>query len=248
MIVLSRSRAVLVALSLFAFAGCSAEEPPCPDFVAKARTLLVVTAAGMDDPAATLQIFQREDVTQDWQTSAPPEAAVVGEKGVAWGYSFRHLARGGEPAKTEGDRRTPAGIFALGPTFGAEAAEHPGHLRLRKGEHICVDDPASPHYSRIVPRSIAGVGTRGEEMADYPVYVRGIVVDYPTSREAQAGSCIFIHVWERPGEGTAGCVAAPETLVARLQRLAASGDAALAIVPANARDRVARCLPKGANS
>ena len=32
------------------------------------------------------------------------------------------------------------------------------------------------------------------------LYRRGLVVDYPTDAANKAGSCIFIHVWRRPGE------------------------------------------------
>jgi D-alanyl-D-alanine dipeptidase len=243
MIAMSQFRAGQAALSLFALAGCSEAAPQCPDVLATARTLIVVTADGMDGPEARLQVFQRPDPSQAWQPAGPPEAAVAGEKGMAWGFPFRHLAREGEAVKTEGDRRTPAGIFALGASFGHEASPYAGHMKLAKGEHVCVDDPGSPNYSRIVPRSVAGEGVHGEEMVDYAVYVRGVVVDYPTSRQSRAGSCIFLHVWEQQGKGTAGCVAAPEPLIARLQAIAAKGDAVVAIVPDRARDRIGRCLP-----
>jgi D-alanyl-D-alanine dipeptidase len=106
-----------------------------------------------------------------------------------------------------------------------------------------VDDPASPFYSQIVTMAEAG-GASGEIMAEIPLYERGIVVDYPTSREARSGSCIFIHIWQGNGEGTVGCVAAPEATVAALQDFAGSeGKTAIAILPETGKARFPGCLP-----
>ena len=112
-----------------------------------------------------------------------------------------------------------------------------------KDQHICVDDPASPHYNRIVSRAEAGPATRAEEMASVEVYAKGIAVDYPTDRKARAGSCIFVHIWEGEGQGTSGCVAAPEATIARLQEFAREGPSVIAIVPETAREWFKGCLP-----
>ncbi|MGH6866573.1 MAG: hypothetical protein ACREDO_10490 [Methyloceanibacter sp.] len=95
---------------------------------------------------------------------------------------------------------------------------------------ICVDDPASQHYSRIVTYAEAGPGAKNENMGAIDLYKSGIVVDYPTSGTARLGSCIFIHIWRGQGHGTVGCVAAPEATVANLQNWTAEG-AAIAILP-----------------
>ena len=77
-------------------------------------------------------------------------------------------------------------------------------------------------------------------VADVPPRPAGGLSD---RRQAQAGSCIFIHVWRSPTTGTAGCVAMPEPRVEALQDFAAGG-AVLAILPRGALDRLAGCLPK----
>jgi L,D-peptidoglycan transpeptidase YkuD (ErfK/YbiS/YcfS/YnhG family) len=197
----------------------------------------------MDGLTAEIETYERAAPGRRWTHRSGPVAAVVGSAGVGWGYGFRHLASSGEPVKQEGDKRSPAGIFPLGVTFGFESAPNPGHLILSAGQHVCVDDAASPHYSRIVSRSEAGAGIHGEEMWTVPLYRRGIVIDYETSRAAKSGSCIFVHVWEKAGSGTAGCVAAPEATVAALQEIAAEGKTAIAIVPRPARDKLNGCLP-----
>ncbi len=75
------------------------------------------------------------------------------------------------------------------------------------------------------------------------VYAKGIAVDYPTNRQARAGSCIFVHIWQGEGQGTAGCVAAPEATIVRLREFARSGPSVIAIVPEMARERFKGCLP-----
>ena len=197
----------------------------------------------MDGPRATYATYERNGATAPWTQTSSAQPAVVGSKGLAWGLRFQSAARGGEPLKVEGDRRTPAGIYALGPTFGFEPATYTGHLLLQKDQHLCVDDVNSPYYSRIVSREIAGAEAHGEEMWTVRSYKRGLVVDYPTDREVRAGSCIFVHIWQGEDQGTSGCVAAPEEDVAALQDLSAKGDAFIAILPKSSKERFAGCLP-----
>jgi L,D-peptidoglycan transpeptidase YkuD (ErfK/YbiS/YcfS/YnhG family) len=115
---------------------------------------------------------------------------------------------------------------------------------LASGEHYCVDDVRSPHYGRIVPRSVAGEGMSGEEMAAIDVYKRGIVIDYPPKRQSRAGSCVFVHIWEGEGIGTMGCVALVEARVAHLQKWAKADRTAIAILPQAALSRFKGCLPQ----
>ena len=221
----------------------SSAEQACPPALAEATRLLLVTAEDMDSADATLATFVRETSAAPWQQHSGPGPAVVGKAGLGWGLTFRDKAAAGEPVKLEGDKRAPAGIFAVGAPFGFAASDRPGYLQIEQGVQICVDDPASPFYSQIVTMAEAG-GASGEIMAEIPLYERGIVVDYPTSREARSGSCIFIHIWQGNGEGTVGCVAAPEATVAALQDFAGSeGKTAIAILPETGKARFPGCLP-----
>jgi L,D-peptidoglycan transpeptidase YkuD (ErfK/YbiS/YcfS/YnhG family) len=122
-------------------------------------------------------------------------------------------------------------------------SSRPGHIPVTD-DTVCVDEPSSPHYNRIVSRKVAGPGVSVENMSRMlPMYRRGLVVDYPTDSRARAGSCIFIHVWRSPGTGSVGCVAMPEPRVEALQDFAAAG-AVIAILPQQALPRFAACLPK----
>ena len=177
----------------------------------------VVTTPSMNSSAARVKLYKRGAPGEQWMPDGKAAAAVVGKAGLAWGHGYMEHKVESDPEKTEGDGRTPAGIFAVGHTFGFSVSSHPGHLVLKLGETLCVDDPASPAYNRIVRRQEVGPETSAEDMRAIPLYRFGIVVDYPTDREARRGSCIFIHVWRGPTMGTAGCIAMPEQRVKTLQ-------------------------------
>jgi L,D-peptidoglycan transpeptidase YkuD (ErfK/YbiS/YcfS/YnhG family) len=53
-------------------------------------------------------------------------------------------------------------------------------------------------------------------MRSVDVYKLGLVVGYNRDALPGAGSCIFMHIWNGPGHGTAGCTAMEE---ARLKEL-----------------------------
>lgn len=237
-------RKILAAISLLSLAGCEPNVVSCSPVLKDATRLVLVIARSMDDTRATLRTFERSSKDEAWVPSSVPEPAVVGAHGLAWGHPFVSRAEPGEPEKREGDNRTPAGIYAFGATFGFDEAKRDGHLRLASGEHYCVDDVRSPHYGRIVPKSVAGEGMSGEEMAAVEVYKRGIVIDYPPKRQSKAGSCIFVHIWEGEGVGTWGCVALPEARVAHLQDWARAERTVIAILPESALSRFRDCLPK----
>lgn len=240
-----RQRSVLPLALLALVLACPSPARPaaCPQALADASRLVLVVTPDMEGPAAHVSAYERAAASGSWRRIGDEEPAVVGSAGLGWGLTYRSLAAEGEPLKVEGDRRTPAGIYRLGPTFGFEPSAAAGHLLLEPDRHLCVDDLDSEHYGHIVPRSVAGPHTRGEEMAGIGLYRRGIVVDYPSDRLERSGSCIFVHVWEAPRQGTSGCVALPEPSVARLQEWSASAPAAIAILPRAALDRLAGCLP-----
>jgi L,D-peptidoglycan transpeptidase YkuD (ErfK/YbiS/YcfS/YnhG family) len=132
--------------------------------------------------------------------------------------------------KREGDHRTPAGIYRISATFGAEDTKLPGHLTLMPAKQFCVEDANSRYYFKIVPQSVAGETTSGEDMAKFPLYRRGLVIDYPPRPKDQAGSCIFLHVWGAPDAGTEARIGLPEERVAYLEDWAARRFTAIAIV------------------
>jgi L,D-peptidoglycan transpeptidase YkuD (ErfK/YbiS/YcfS/YnhG family) len=218
----------------------------CPPILQNATRLMLVTAPTMSAVAGELRLFERDKPQLPWRLAHAAEPAVLGLKGMGWGGGFEGFARSGEPIKSEGDDRTPAGMFPAGRPFGFESSGPPGYLQIRP-ETVCVDDPSSPAYGTIASRASAGGKTHAEQMRSVSLYRRGLVVDYPSDRLRRSGSCIFIHVWRSQFKGTAGCIALPEPRVAALQLWAEPG-AVIAVAPAAALDRFGACLPPARDS
>ncbi len=214
----------------------------CPEPLASATRLLLVTAPDMASVRAEARLFERTGPGEAWQEVGAVKRAVVGRTGMGWGLPYRGFAAAGEPVKAEGDGRSPAGFFGLGPAFGF-AAGVGDYLRLVRGDSFCVDDVASPHYNTIVPQAVAGAGVSGERMWTIEQYRRGLLVDYPSDRSQRGGSCIFLHIWRSPRAGTAGCVALAEADVAALQSWSQTGATVIGILPAAALARFRDCLP-----
>ncbi len=205
-----------------------------------ASQLVLVETRDFASSDATIRTYERQLPDGAWRAIGLAAPAQIGRAGLGWGYTFRHLAKAGEPLKREGDKRAPAGIFTLGRPFGFGSSKLSNYMQLKSGEHVCVDDVRSPYYSRIVDSGTAGPGTSGERMWAVDMYRKGILVNYPTSRNAKAGSCIFVHLWRRADTPTVGCVAVSEPTVDRLQAWANDPNdrAVIAIVPSTARARL----------
>jgi L,D-peptidoglycan transpeptidase YkuD (ErfK/YbiS/YcfS/YnhG family) len=216
----------------------------CPQPLAAAHRLVLVTADTMTSTTASVQRFERASANAPWESSGGPATALIGHRGVAWAHAFRTFARKGEPVKVEGDKRSPAGFFKIGRSFGFAVSDRPGYLRITDGV-TCVEDLSSPAYNTITTRAEVGSKVHGENMWLVPEYRRGLLVDYPSNRRARAGSCIFIHL-QLPGKtGTSGCVALPEPQLEALQDHVQSGTV-LAVLPRQAFDRFKGCLPEPA--
>jgi D-alanyl-D-alanine dipeptidase len=213
----------------------------CPEPLASARRLVLVTADTFKSTTASVQRFERTSPKTPWQIAGGPATALIGYKGVAWAHAFRKFARAGETVKVEGDKRTPAGLYKIGHSFGFAVSDRSGYLRITD-DTTCVDDLSSPAYNTITSRAKVGRKVHGEDMRLVPEYARGLLIDYPSNRKARAGSCIFIHL-QLPGKtGTNGCVALPEPQLEAVQDHVQDG-AVLAILPQRALARFKGCLP-----
>ncbi len=232
-------RAVVLTMAV-AIVPPAAFAQTCPQPLKSALRLVLVVADAMIDSRATVVQFERAGPDAPWQQYRAPATALIGYNGVGWAYEFRRYARRGEPVKREGDKRVPAGFFKLGASFGIEASQRPGYLRT--AGMTCVDDLRSAAYNTIVPTATLVGKVHGEAMGRVPEYARGLLVDYPTNREARAGSCIFIHLQLPAATGTRGCVALPEPQLNAVQDFAEPG-AVLAVLARNALARFKGCLP-----
>lgn len=193
------------------------EPGPIP---ASARQLIVTVSEGWQGTRATLLRYEREP-GGSWRPVATPFAAVLGQTGLAWGRgAHRSPAKTGEPQKREGDGKSPAGVFALGSAYGyAESFGGPTALPYQQVNRRwrCVNDSTSAHYNRVLDTAEVEKDWReAEKMRRRDELYRLVVpIDHNAilpgeqTPQAEAGSCIFLHVWRRPDSPTIGCTAMP---------------------------------------
>ncbi len=195
-------------------AHAAAVERATSPIPAESNQLLFATVSGWDEVKAELRRFERTDT--GWKQIGEAWPAVIGVSGAAWG---RGLHGSGAPAgqdgpvKKEGDGRSPAGVFALGASFGYDK-EPPRGARLPytqvDEDWLCIDDGASSHYNQVLDTAELEKDWSSFEAMRRPdeLYRRVIVVEHNPQPSPGAGSCIFLHLWHGPdGGGTAGCTA-----------------------------------------
>lgn len=189
-----------------------------------AGQLVLVTTADWEATQGELRRYER--VGAGWRQVGTAAAISVGRTGTAWGRGL-HPAQADGPQKREGDGKAPAGIFAIGTAFGyAPGADTRLAYQGMDVNDWCIDVPESPLYNRIVDRSVTkapGLDKSTEPMRlDLHAngdqrYRQGFVIQHNADAVPGAGSCIFAHLWGKPGQVTAGCTAmAPDTMQALL--------------------------------
>lgn len=183
--------AVILFIGIFSF--CQAET------LESSKQLLVVTTSDSSNIQGQLQRYTRNPATFIWQKKGEAIPVVIGKNGMTF-------------EKKEGDLKTPAGIYKIGPIFGFAAAPLAGmkmpYQQLTSAT-VCVDDTQSQYYGKIVEENkVKTDWNSGEQMRTVPLYQWGAVIQYNmNSPQPGAGSCIFMHIWRAPNLGTAGCVA-----------------------------------------
>ncbi len=206
--------AVMETLALTAAAQPRTKAATSP--LRNSRQVLVVVTDSWQSFQGTLRRYERTGLNSRWRPVGPGFPVVVGKQGLAWASGLRG-GTSGDPVKHEGDQKAPAGAFRLGTAFGRPATSMPG-LRmpyLSLGSNVeCVDDAASSYYNQLISRDQVSRPdwTSSEKMWTEPLYKYGVVVHYNTSNATPgAGSCIFLHIWNGPQSGTAGCTAMDES-------------------------------------
>jgi D-alanyl-D-alanine dipeptidase len=187
---------------------------------------VVVTTPGWNDVAGTLQKYERANPRGKWTAVGKPFAVVVGKNGLGWGTGIvpppSQAGAGSDPVKKEGDGKAPAGVFRLPTAFGYAAERLPGsrmsYVSLTPSVE-CVDDTRSSFYNRVLDRGTVAVDWNSSELMlrTDELYRWGVVVDHNSDPPAPgAGSCIFLHIWRGPGQGTVGCTAMPREQIESL--------------------------------
>ena len=224
LLLMNKTVLFLWCLASLVAARVSAAPPPvAPPVLAHSTQMVVVVTSDWDAVPGRLERFERADPHESWRSVGEPIPIVVGNKGMGWGIGLIDARQPGvriksEPVKTEGDGKSPAGVFALGTAFGYAAQPLPGlklpYLVLTPSIE-CVDDASSKNYNRIVDRSaVVPDWNSSEHMHDVgEAYRWGAVIDHNatvpggTAPRPGGGSCVFLHIWHSPASGTAGCTA-----------------------------------------
>jgi len=188
--------------------------PSLPGPLTESLQLILVTTTGWNAVDGEMKRYERDSINDNWKTVGEKRPIVVGRNGMAWGKGLHGYAIGDGPVKKEGDGRSPAGIFSLSSAFGYAPRERAGEMKLPYVQAVttleCVDDPNSAHYNRVINRAgVASPDWKSSELMrrDDDQYRWGVVVDHNAKGEPGCGSCIFLHIWESRGKGTAGCTA-----------------------------------------
>lgn len=190
-----------------------------------ARQMVLVTSSGWDATEGQLRRFERGSPDDAWRETGISTPVMLGRSGTAWGTGL-HPAQHTGPQKREGDGRAPAGAFAIGVAFGyGDDARTMLDYQAMDASDWCIDVNASPLYNRIV--SSRDVGEAAIDGSTEPMrrdlhvdgdirYRLGFVIEHNPRNTPGGGSCIFAHLWQQPGETTAGCTAMDEPAMREL--------------------------------
>jgi len=180
------------------------------------RQVLLVTVPLWSANEGALHRYRR--VGSAWEAVGAAVPVRIGATGLGRGRGLHGDALAGLVDKREGDRRSPAGVFALGTAFGPGAAPYAGSWPWRPvgDRDRFVDDPESAAYNTWQVESATEPPWRSAERLSR--YSLGLVVEHNTRDvEPGAGSAIFIHPWRDADTPTVGCTALDrDTLLALL--------------------------------
>ena len=110
--------------------------------------------------------------------------------------------------KTEGDQKTPSGIFSLGKVFYRKDRTKNIKTKLKKyiiQKHMCwCDDPNSKFYNKLI---FTKDKNKEKLFRKDNLYDIIIVINYNTRPIVKnKGSAIFIHLAKKNYSGTMGCI------------------------------------------
>jgi L,D-peptidoglycan transpeptidase YkuD (ErfK/YbiS/YcfS/YnhG family) len=188
------------------------EKSPVP---VATRQLILVRSESWTAVTGSLQRYERAGDSA-WRPVGAIITVNLGRRGMAWG---RGLQKGDEPGpvKKEGDQKSPAGAFELGPAFGYREALPDGakqypYVHVRRGIS-CIEDMKSKYYNQVIdPSSVthADWSVKDEMLRPDGLFRWGVIIEHNAKDTVRgAGSCVFLHIWRGLGKGTAGCTAMP---------------------------------------
>lgn len=216
-----RQRAVCLIACLALGGSVQLYSQPLPSYrdpLAGSRQLVLVRTPSWDSPSGLMGAYVRTDEDSPWEPAGEASAITLGARGLAWGRGLHGEASGEGPVKSEGDMKSPAGVFPLGAVFGLAPRAAGSRFSMPyialDSTVECIDDPDSRYYNLIVDRrTVSEVDWASSERMRRvgDDYAWGVVVEHNRDpRVPGKGSCIFIHVWGGPTTPTEGCTSLDE--------------------------------------
>ncbi len=201
-------------------AGKAADAAPAGPIPTSSRQLIVGVTESWQGTAVELLLFARARPDEPWVLVGEAWPGTVGRGGLSWGLGLHgDGAPAGQdgPEKREGDTTSPAGVFALTQAFGyAKRGRGLMPYVAVSRSWRCIDDPDSALYNRVLDSAELSASSRDWSSAERMRRNDGLyrwVVEIAHNlpdRRPGLGSCIFFHVWRRPGAPTIGCTAMTE--------------------------------------
>lgn len=231
-----------IALSLCAFGGAATPGASVigpghgqigavyPKIPKATRQLLLALAETWNSSDGKLLRYARVDASMPWRRVGEEIPVLFGKHGLAWGrglWQIPNSLTASQPVKREGDLRSPAGLFHIGPIY---AQSQPAHSKLAWVQTndlmYCDDNPVSASYNLPVELSPADLEACREDSGECPaemlirpdgVYEKLLWIHHNASPVVKgAGSCIFLHLNHAVPRPTAGCTAVTSSFMDEL--------------------------------
>lgn len=166
------------------------------------RSGQLVFATNRDASSFRVTILALEKKNGVWRLVLPELTGSIGKNGFA-----------SIDEKSEGDGKSPSGIFPLGIAFGYDPSVKT-RMEYRKAtdDDFWVDDVNSEDYNQWVKGKPNATSWEKMKRED-DQYKYGVVIEYNMHPVVKGqGSAIFLHVWEGGG-ATSGCVSMSEEMI-----------------------------------
>lgn len=201
---------ILVLLFSAICLGQPANDLPIPE---NSSQMIFVLTDSTTSSKGNLFCFEKQKDKDVWIQIDNKIPVVLGRNGLGWGRGLNSIDSSRLPIKTEGDGRSPAGVFELGAAFGYATSDEMKGLKipyLPITELVeCIDDINSDYYNQIIKRDeINEIDWLSSEKMFFAEiwYEQGVIVNQNTDPISKgSGSCIFLHNWSKSNETSAGC-------------------------------------------
>jgi D-alanyl-D-alanine dipeptidase len=207
----NQMRLITISIVTLLFTACQSSPKISGEAIIipkESQQLLKVVTKDWHTKEGVLWRYEREE-DGAWHKVGKAVEVILGRNGLGWGLGLHTIPKDAKYIKKEGDGKAPAGLFALGHGFGYQDFKIDfAYTKYQRTDH-CVDDANSKWYNQIVDSTKIEQDYKSFEHMRLKsnLYAYGITVEHNPNAIANAGSCIFMHIRNHTGKGTAGCTA-----------------------------------------